>query len=321
MSGNYNKTKEMNHSIFSRYVSVSLAKLLCLFSYLPLWFLYGVSWLFAFLIYRVFRYRVKVVRQNLRNAFPEKSSKERRIIERKFYHHFSDVMMEVLKLRTISPANLKQRCVYSEATQNLLNKYYSQGRSILIVLAHTANWEWAGAAYPLYNKHQVITAYRPLRDKIFDKDTLDMRKRTGNILASMKNLVREIFKHRNEVIATALIGDQTPPPDNAFWIKFLHQETPFFKGTEVLARKFNTPIFWGSVKKVRRGHYFIHFELITDNPREFTEEGSLTCLHASYLERDIKAQPESWLWSHRRWKHKRPEGAKLVCSTQKAGWA
>lgn len=307
----------MNRSLFSKYVFVALAKLLYLFSFLPLWFLYGVSWFFTFLIYRVFRYRLKVVRQNLRNAFPDKSRRERRAIERNFYRHFSDVMMEVLKLKTISPSELKRRCVYSEASQKLLDHYYSQKKTILIVLAHTGNWEWGGASFPLYSKHQVITAYRPLRDKVFDKDTLDMRKRTGNILASMKNLVREMFKHRNQVIATALIGDQTPPPENAYWINFLHQETPFFKGTEVLARKFDTPVFWGSVKKVRRGHYLVNFELITDTPREYTKEGSLTCLHASYLERDIKAQPESWLWSHRRWKHKRPEGIELACATQK----
>ncbi len=306
----------MNRSILSEYLSVFLARLLYLFSLLPLWFLYGVSYFFTIVIYRIFRYRVNVVRQNLRNAFPEKSRKERRTIERDFYRHFSDVMMEVLKLKTISPANLKRRCVYSAGSQKLLNNYYSQGRNVLIVLAHTGNWEWAGASSPLYNKHQIITAYRPLRDKVFDKDTLNTRKRTGNILASMKNLVREIFKHKNQVIGIALIGDQTPAPDNAFWVKFLHQETPFFKGAEVLAQKFNTPVFWCSVKKVKRGHYFIHFELIAENPREYTEEGSLTCLHASYLERDIKAQPESWLWSHRRWKHKRPEKAGLACATK-----
>ncbi len=306
----------MKQSVYQKYWSVFLTRLLYLFSFLPLWFLYGVAYLFAFLIYRVFRYRVNVVRKNLRNAFPEKSPRERLIIERKFYYHFADVMMEVLKLKTISPDHLKRRCVYSQSSQDLFSQYYQQNKSILIVLAHTGNWEWAGASFPLYNRHQIITAYRPLRDKVVDKDTLKMRQRTGNILASMKNLVREMFRHQNEVIATALIGDQTPAPDNAYWVQFLHQETPFFKGTEVLARKFNLPVFWGSVKKVKRGHYYVHFELIAGNPREFTVEGSLTCLHASYLQRDILNQPESWLWSHRRWKHQRPAGAKLTGVTQ-----
>jgi len=296
----------MKRNNFREFLSVPLIQLLIIVSFLPLWFLYGVSYLFTFLIYRVFRYRVQVVRQNLHNAFPEKSTRERRVIERRFYRHFSDVMMEVLKLKTMSPAQLKRRCEYTPESVALLNRYYNQGKSVIIALGHTCNWEWAGASYPLYNKHQIITAYRPLRNKVFDRYTLKMRQRTGNILASMKNLAREMIRNKGQTIATALIADQTPTQNNAYWVTFLNQETPFYKGTEILSKKFDTPVFWGSVKRVARGRYRIVLEHLTDNPREFEHEGSLTQLHASFLERDIKNQPEAWLWSHRRWKHRKP---------------
>jgi Kdo2-lipid IVA lauroyltransferase/acyltransferase len=301
----------MRNSKINYYFSQLLALFLNGFSYLPLSFLYGFSRIFAWLLHRVFGYRVSVVRENLKNAFPQKSKNELRKIERDFYHHFSEVIVEIVKLKTISFDELKRRCSCPSDSVDLMNSYFDQGKSVMIVMGHTGNWEWAGASFPLSNRHQILTAYRPLRSKIFDKDTLVMRKRTGNILVPMKDLPREMFKTRNMTVATALIADQTPPKNNAFWINFLNQETPFFKGTEVLSKKFNTPLFWAGVRRIKRGYYELTLELITENPNDFAEPGSLTCLYASFLERDINHQPEAWLWSHRRWKHQRDDDTQL----------
>lgn len=282
-----------------------LAHLLFLFSYVPLPVLYALSGMISWLLYRVFNYRLGVVRKNLKNSFPHKSREELRKIEKDFYRQFSDVMMEVVKLKSISFKELKRRCQYTPEGLALMEQFYQRGQSIMIVLAHTGNWEWAGSSFPLHNRHQVLTAYRPLRDKIFDRYTLTMRKRTGNYLATMKNLAREMISHRSIVMATALIADQTPPPDNAFWVPFLNQDTPFYKGTEILSRKFNTPVIWASIVREKRGYYRMNLELIAENPKEFDQPGAITALFARYLERDIQNQPESWLWSHRRWKHRR----------------
>lgn len=294
------------------YLSLPLTWVLHLISYLPMPVLLGISSVLYFFIYRVFRYRVEVVRENLQNSFPEKTKQELRKIEKDFYLNFSDVMVEVIKLKTISFTELKRRCQYSEDSVALLNRFFHQGRSIMIVLGHMGNWEWAGSSYPLYNLHQIITAYRPLRNKVVDQDTLTMRQRTGNILASMKNLTREMLRNRNNIVATALIADQTPAPENAFWVDFLHQPTPFFKGTEVLSQKFNLPLIWGRARRLKRGYYFIEFEVITENPQEYKTPGSLTHLHASFLEKDIQENPSLWLWSHKRWKHPLPEGEAVV---------
>jgi Kdo2-lipid IVA lauroyltransferase/acyltransferase len=288
-----------------------LARLLFLFSYVPLWIMYGISGIISWLLYRVFNYRLAVVRKNLKNSFPNKSKEELRRIEKDFYRHFSDVMMEVIKLKSIPEKDLKRRCYYTPEGVAMLNQFYQRGQSVMIAMAHTGNWEWAGASFPLYNRHQVLTAYRPLRNKVFDRDTLHMRKRTGNYLATMKNLVREMIAHRRIVMATALIADQTPPPDNAFWVTFLNQDTPFFKGTEVLSQKFKIPVIWGRVIRKRRGYYEIQLDLIIENPNDLDQPGSITVLFAQYLERDIQNQPEAWLWSHRRWKHRRTPQAEL----------
>jgi Kdo2-lipid IVA lauroyltransferase/acyltransferase len=293
--------KQKSGHIFSQI----LAGVLYAFSLFPLSILYVFTDISGWILYRVIKYRRDIVMQNLKNSFPEKTEDELRNIEKKFYRHFSDLMAETIKLKSITFSNLKSRCLYDPEAVALLKKYYDQGRSVMVVMGHCGNWEWAGACFPLYNPYQVITAYRPLKDKVIDKATLKMRSRTGNILATMKNLTREMIKNRNKIIATALIADQTPPADNAFWVEFLHQDTPFFKGTEILSSRFKLPLIWGSVKRVSKGYYKINLELITDKPEEIKQEGEITQMFARFLERDIQDQPESWLWSHRRWKHKK----------------
>lgn len=281
-------------------------------SFLPLAVLYKFSALLSWLFYHIFHYRRKIVRTNLENSFPEKTVDELRFIEKRFYRNLTDVMVEVIKLKTISKAQLKRRCFYTPESIELLNQYHQQGRSIMIVMGHMGNWEWAGASYPLWNRHQIITAYHPLRNKAYDKYILKMRQRTGNIIVPMKRTPMEMIKRRHETIATALIADQRPGIDNAFRVSFLNQDTLIYKGTEILSQKFNTPLFWGCVKRAKRGYYHIDLQHITDDPGSYKEEGALTALHASYLERDINEQPESWLWSHRRWKHKYPEKVGVI---------
>ncbi len=302
----------MNKKKVQQYVSLPLLGFQYLVSFLPLPVLYWFSGLLSWLFRNVFNYRLSVVRENLRNSFPEKTQKELIETEKIFYRNLTDVMVEIIKLKSISADQLKKRCFYSPESVELLNDYHSAGKSILIVMGHMGNWEWAGAAYPLWNRHQIITAYRPLKNKAWDRYMYNMRRRTGNIIVPMKTLTRQMLNMRHEVTGTALIADQTPSFGNAYWVKFLNQETPFFKGTEILSKKFDLPVFWGCVKRMRRGYYYIHIQLITDKPRSFEKEGSLTRLHTSFLEHDIQQQPESWLWSHRRWKHKMPENVKLV---------
>jgi Kdo2-lipid IVA lauroyltransferase/acyltransferase len=301
----------MQNTKLNYYSSRLLASLIYGFSYLPLSFLYIISRILAWLLHWVFGYRLNVVRENLKNSFPEKTQDELRKIERDFYHHFADVIMEIIKLKTMPFKELKRRCSCPPESVKLMDEYFKQGKNVMIVMGHTGNWEWAGASYHLSNRHQILTAYRPLKSKVFDLETLKMRERTGNILVPMKTLPREMFRARNKVVATALIADQTPSKNNAFWIRFLNQETPFFKGTEILSQKFNTPLFWAGVRRIKKGYYELTLELITENPKDFDQPGSLTNLFVSFLERDINNQPEAWLWSHRRWKHRRDDESLL----------
>jgi KDO2-lipid IV(A) lauroyltransferase len=122
----------------------------------------------------------------------------------------------------------------------------------------------------------------------------------------MREVTRTMLKNKNMVTATAFIADQTPSPENACWVWFLNQPTPVFRGTEVLARKFNYPVIYFTIKRIKRGKYVCEAKLICAEPK-LTKEGEITELHTRMLEADIKREPEIWLWSHKRWKHKPSE--------------
>lgn len=283
-------------------------------SRLPLNVLYLFCNISYLLVYHIFRYRRKYVYMNLSNSFPDKSNKEIKKTAQDFYRYFCELIAEVIKLQTISFSELRRRCVFTPESTTVLNRFYQEGKSIMIVMGHVGNWEWAGASWPLSQKHNVITAYKPLKNKLFDDLTLHVRERTGNTLASMRAIPKELYRNINRIKAVALISDQTPSPEHAYWINFLNQETPFFKGPELISKKYNMSVFWGSVMRTKKGHYSIDIKLIAENPNseEFSREGTLTKLHASYLERDILSLPETWLWTHRRWKHSRPAAEQLI---------
>jgi len=136
---------------------------------------------------------------------------------------------------------------------------------------------------------------------------LDLRSRFGGDIVAMTQLYKRLITLKQQNISTTigLIADQTPPPESAYWTTFLNQDTPVFNGTEKLAKKFNYPVVYLNIKKAKRGYYNLSTTLITENPKELSE-GQISEMHTKHLEKNIREQPHIWLWSHRRWKHKKP---------------
>lgn len=277
-----------------------------LLSYLPFWLLYRVSDLAFFVVYHVLGYRKKVVLTNLRNSFPEKTEKEIEAIGKKFYAYFCDLILETLKTLTISPRSVRKRVQFSAEDIEVFARYHRQQQSVMIVMGHWGNWELAGARFAVEDLHPLFIVYHPLRNPYFEKLIYHMRTRLGNGLFSMKDTLRQMVKHRKNPTATAFIADQTPHNLlTALWTDFLGQDTPVFPGPEVIAQKFDYPIIYVGTRRIRRGYYELKCELLVPQPRTL-EEGVITKMHIQRLEQDIKTQPEIWLWTHRRWKHKRP---------------
>lgn len=251
-------------------------------------------------------YRRKVVEQNLRNSFPQKSEREIKAISKRYYKYLCDLFLETFKTLTISRSTMLKHCYFNPAATALFHKLAEENRSFILVMGHLGNWEWAGNTFSMECKHQLYVIYHPLRNKHFDGLMYRMRTRFGTKLIAMKDTFREMLGKRDELNATAFIADQTPSPDKAYWMTFLNQDTPVFMGTEIIAKKIGYPVVYTRIKRVKRGYYEIFAEILIDNPKQ-TSEGEISAQHTGRLEKDIIDQPEVWLWSHRRWKHKRPQ--------------
>lgn len=274
-------------------------------SLLPLWVLYPISRSMYFVIYRLVGYRKEVVINNLRNSFPEYSQKEINTISKEFYKHLADIFIEALKMLTISKRNLlrRYRCVNPE----ILDKYYKNNQSVILVSAHYNNWEYMVASLGLHFSHHGIGVGKRMSDKHFEKLMHKRRTRYSTEVCYADN-TKETFKkyiESNTPCVYMLLSDQSPNDKNkCFWTRFLNQDTAVIFGAEHLAKKYNFPVFYYSVKKEKRGYYSFEIFPITDKPQE-TEYGYITKKHVSHLEKAIKQEPQYWLWSHKRWKLKR----------------
>ncbi len=275
---------------------------LYLLSLLPFWALYGISDFLFFVVYRIAGYRKKVVYQNLKNSFPEKSEAELNAIMYKFYAFFCDLIVETLKTLTIGEKTLLKHISFDDPS--LFEKYSNQQQSVIIVMGHLGNWELGGARFSLLPYHRLYVIYHPLSNKNFNNLIVHMRTRLGNRLYAMSEVLRGMVRDRGELTATAFIADQTPQPSGAYWTTFLNQDTPVFTGTEKIAQKFKYPVIYLSIKRPKRGKYNMECELLVEKP-ELTAENEISELHTKRLEKDIIENPEIWLWTHRRWKHKR----------------
>lgn len=275
-----------------------------LLSLLPFRLLYFLSDGFYLMIYYIIGYRKEVVLENLRSSFPEKTKDEINAICKEFFRYFCDLFLETFKTLTIRRSEMLKHCFFDQEAETLFNQLAEDHKSIIIVMGHFGNWEWAGNAFSLSCKHQLYVIYHPLGNKYFNGLIYKMRTRFGTKLVDMKNVFPHMLRSRNELNATAFIADQTPLPDKAYWMNFLNQDTPVYLGTEKIALKMQYPIVYATVKKIKRGYYSVKSSILFMPPLP-NKEGEITQSQVRQLEKDILEQPEIWLWTHRRWKHKR----------------
>jgi KDO2-lipid IV(A) lauroyltransferase len=255
-------------------------------------------------LFRISGYRKDVVLQNLRNSFPEKSEKEIQELCKAYFRYLCDLTLETLKTITTTAEEAKERCVYHPA--DWLEKMYEEKKSFIIVMGHYGNWEWAGPSFSLNTKYQLLVIYRPLSNPYFDKMMVKTRTKFGTKITPVNQTLRDMVANRKSVTATAFIADQAATTSNAYWTTFLNQDTSVFNGPEKLAVKFNYPVVYMKIKRTRRGYYELTPELLFETPAN-TAEGEILEAFTRHLERDILEDPIIWLWSHKRWKHKRAD--------------
>ncbi len=275
---------------------------------LPMRLLYVLSDILYLIIYWVIRYRVPVVRKNLKSSFPDKSEEELKQLEKAFYHHFADYIVETLKLAHISLQELQKRAYVQNP--KLIDKLMDNGHPCcLFLMGHYGNWEWYSGSNSRFKEARLYQIYRPLNNKAVDKIFIHLRTKFGSSGIPKNDTGREVVRLvRNKVRSgVVFLADQTPSPSNLhYWTNFLNQDTSVLTGAERLARKLNTPVVFLDVQMVKRGYYTLEIQLIAENPKE-TPENWITEEYARRLEKSILRKPEGWLWTHKRWKYKRSD--------------
>jgi len=283
---------------------------LYLFSLLPMRVLYLFSDCVYLFLYYVLGYRRKIVDSNLKIAFPNKTNAERKRIAKSFYRNFVDNFIETLKLLSASEDFIRKRFV---CDWSVFDKIYEKGVRCQIHLGHNFNWEMGNLGMPLNIKYQYfLVVYMPIANKPLDRLFLYLRKRTGTYLLPATNMRRSMMSYRDKQYCLTLVADQVPGDvSKAYWLNFFGKPTPFVQGPEKGARAGNIPTVFIHFTKVKRGYYQAHPILAEENPGSLPE-GELTRRYIRYLETTISANPDMWLWSHRRWKKEWTEGYKSL---------
>lgn len=275
---------------------------LYLLSLLPFWFLYLISDLLFVVLYHVTRYRRKVVHENLKNSFPEKSDQERHDIERKYYRYLGDFIMETVKMISISAEDVQKRM--KPTNPEIVDHYFKQGKSILAATGHYCNWEMAALSFGFLTHEKRIIIYKQQSNEVFNDFFNRNRSRFGSTMVSMKQTLRKMIEYKNELTFTVLVSDQTPPKTEAnYFTNFLNQKTAVFLGIEKLTKVANCVVVFYKIELVKRGYYTYTLVPLVEHP-ELTEPYEITEAHVKFLEKIIKDEPQYWLWSHRRWKFK-----------------
>lgn len=277
--------------------------ILWLISMLPFRLLYAVSDGLFVLIYHIIGYRKKVVKENLRLAFPKKSDDELNRIRKKFYHHLCDMVMESIKSMTISESEMKKRFTFSNI--ELLQKLERENRSIALMCAHYGSWEWI-FILQTYMNNKGYAIYKRLANKHFDGLVKRIRAKFNSYLITTKESIPILLQSKREGKLTicGFVSDQSPKAEKAFhWNEFMGITVPVHTGAEMLAKKIDMSVVFFGVKKLKRGYYETTFKTIAYHPNDYPNY-EITDMFLDLVEEQINEAPEYYLWTHKRWKHR-----------------
>ena len=274
-----------------------------LLAYLPTSVLYKLADVLAFVLRVISRYRKQVVLTNLRNSFPEKNEKEIQQIAKDSYTHLADRVVENIKCLTIKEEEFLNRC--SVENIEVFEKLYAEGRDVVLMIAHCNCWEFAGYVAHTLTKFKIFGVYSPASNKYFNDMIVSTRGKYGMHMISMRNTSAYFKEKPLERTLHVFFTDQSPSnPNNAYWTKFMNQDTAFFYGGARYAVKHNCVPVYAKIVQLKRGYYRVYLSKIKENVTNCTPD-DVVQRFSELLEAQLKEKPADWLWSHKRWKHKK----------------
>ena len=281
----------------NKYIHFILYIPLYILSLLPIRILYYISDILYLFVFYLIRYRRDISFRNLKKSFPEKSSQEINKIQKNFYQHFCDLLIESIKSISANKNFFKKRIKFKNLEK--INHH----DSFIVAVSHYGNWEWGLSSMSLSFNKSIIGLFQELNNNFFNKIIKKSREKFGAKLLDINDLLKYINRNKNFVIG--IIGDQSPQKNKSnLWMNFLNQETLFHHGTEKISKKYNLPIYFCDMEKTQRGYYDISIEILCENTKT-SEYKEITSVYLQRIEKQIKKNPEFWLWTHNRWKHQK----------------
>ena len=274
---------------------------LFLISRMPFNILYAFSDIACFFVYRIIRYRRNIVRSNLMIAFPEYEVSKIKEIEKKFYSHFCDIFLEIIKSMGMSKAEMLER--FNVQNIGILKLFEKEIRSIFLICGHYSSWEWM-MSLGYHIKHKGYGIYRPIGNRYFDRLINKIRRCHNSEMIPQKKAV-EIIKSKElkkELGVYGFASDQSPrPKSSTYWINFLGKKVPAYSGAESLSRDLNIPVVFSKINRIKRGYYNVEFKVISSFPKN-TKKNMITNTYTKWLEKQIFEDPSQYLWTHKRFK-------------------
>ncbi|ASW73353.1 lipid A biosynthesis acyltransferase [Chryseobacterium piperi] len=279
-----------------------LIKILYLISKLPLKILYIFSDIIFFLNYNLVGYRKKVITQNIKNSFPDKSEEEIQEIRKKFYLNFSDYLVETVKSFSISETEARVRMQH--INQELFHEAKAEGKNIILLAGHVFNWEWINALARIVPQKNCHPVYRKVNSDFWENQMKKVRNKFGNQALEANEVILNIFRTKNDGESIYMfVADQSPHVSHVnYGLNFLNQKTPVFIGYDKLATRMDLAFIYCEMKKVKRGFYQVNYHRIYPDGEKFVEHEVVKKFH-KLLENTLHKRPDNYLWSHRRWKY------------------
>ncbi len=281
-------------------------------SFLPFFLIYRLGWFFYLSLYHLCGYRKNIVCNNIKQAFPEKSEKEVRFLAKQFYRHFADLFMEVIKAHQMNGKAFKKRCRIKGGEQLIRQstlRGVEKAKPVIVLTIHQGNWEWMLHAVSQHLGVPIDPVYKPLHHKGWDQFIHEIRSRFNSRPIPMKQAGRNILKRKNGFRLFVMLADQTPVEgERSYWVSYLNKEAPFYLGAEKIAFLTQYPVFFAQCRRLERGYYELEFKELAVPPYENTRDKNNHQIIDAYVkaaEAAIYEQPETFLWSHRRWKRRR----------------
>ncbi len=277
--------------------------ILWLISILPFRLLYAFSDFIFVWIYYIFGYRKAAVKGNLRLAFPNKSEQELQVIMKGFYHHLCDMILESIKSLSITESQIIKRFKFTNLDE--IEQFQKENRSIIAICGHYASWEWI-VTLQKYMNFKGYGVYKKLKNPYFDRLAKRIRGKYKSYLITTKETIPTLVRSNKngELFLCGMAADQSPKLKKAYhWNEFMGVKVPVHTGAEMISKRLNLPVVFLDVKKVKRGHYEATFETIAKDPKSFNDY-EITDRFLKLVEQQIRRDPQYYLWTHKRWKHK-----------------